>query len=240
MPTAVALVGALAWPLTVLFLCYLLRSELRSIGRAIEGRIQSETSEVSIGPSGLAITTKVEAITAQMESLEAGQAQYGDVIVQQLGSSTRSVDADTPNTLDRLADEYLAIDESDYRERVRLKDTYARRLGIAAIECHASRTALASSGNEAYTLALASVILFNPGPEDATTLLQAGVGVNRLHVQYYVSLALSKLISQRLLQPAQYASAKQLLARYRLKADGRLLRRLDDTAAQLEVYLQKF
>jgi hypothetical protein len=82
--TAVAFVDALAWPLTVLLLSYLLRRELRAIARAIEGRIKSESTDISIGPAGLGITTRVEAITARMESLEVGQAQYGDLILQQL------------------------------------------------------------------------------------------------------------------------------------------------------------
>jgi hypothetical protein len=239
MPTAVALVSTLAWPLTVLLLCYLLRTELRSIARAIEGRIKSETSDISIGPSGLGITTKVEAITARMESLEAGQAQYGDVIVRQLESADPDTGSSTVDKLARLAEQYLAINEPDYNERVSLKDAYARRLGIAAIESHIPRGTLVSSGNEAYVLALASVILFDPLPDDADKLLSAGAAISRLHVRYYVSLALSKLMSRGLVRPAQYAEVKRLLDLYRITADEPLLRRLEEATAQFEVFVQQ-
>ena len=236
--TAAAFVSALAWPITILLLSYLLRRELRAIARAIEGRIKSERSDISIGPAGLGISTKVEAIAAHMETLEVGQTQYGDLILQQLEppSDTASIAA-IPQKLEHLAAEYLAISTPDYAERVRVKDYYARKLGLAALEGHASRDTLMTSGNEAYILALASLVLFDPMPNDTDRLLRAAESVNRLHVRYYISLALGKLIGRRLVPPAQFAGLRLMLERFRLNADEPLLRRLDETNAQLQLFV---
>jgi len=60
--------------------------------------------------------------------------------------------------------------------------------------------------------------------------------VNRLRVKYYISFALGKLIGHKLVRPVQCAKIERTLQRFRLNADAPLLRRLDETSAQLQLF----
>lgn len=240
MSTAVQLVDALAWPVAVIIVAYLLRREIRAIARAVEGRIKSETTDVSIGPTGLGLTTRVDAIAARTESLEVSQAQVGDVALRALRSASPAESQPAiAEELTRLADEYLAIAIPDWAERVRVKDDYARRLGLMAFEGRSSRDKLSASGNEAYILALASLVILDPKPGDGNLLMDASSKVNRLHVKYYISLALSKLVSARLVTKDQAAEMRKALGTMRTNADEPLRRRIDQTLAQIEVFVNQ-
>jgi|ERR1700736_309803 len=68
----VALIGHIAWPVTVIGLCLLARQQLTDFLTALAKRVSDRRSDVSITKSGI----EIKAITAEMESLpEAPQHQ---------------------------------------------------------------------------------------------------------------------------------------------------------------------
>jgi len=87
-----------------------------------------------------------------------------------------------------------------------------------------SRDWLARQGDEAMVLALAGAVQSTPLEGDAARLLSAGKAVTRLHVQYFVLLAFSRLIEDQRLSQSEREGVAGLLDRYGRTADQSLQR----------------
>jgi hypothetical protein len=91
-----------------------------------------------------------------------------------------------------------------------------------------SRDWLAAQGDEAMVLALAGAVQASPTPEDAARLLLAGPRVTRKHVQYWIVLALERLLERNMVTSEQRQEIRSLLDLYDRTADD-VLRRLLNT-----------
>jgi len=234
MDIVVALVGHLAWPVTILLLLFVLRREARGVVDAVRTRIASKESDVSIGKSGIEIKTNIQAINARLETVETGQGQFGQLLLQQLeAGSSAPAEISIPAELRRMADEYLEIQAPNWNDRVRLKDEAANRLGTYVVQRRVPREALANEHNEGLVIALASAVLAAPEKDDSRRLLTAAKSVHRLHVRYRILVALSRLVERRLLDPTEIEEWRGLLDRFEHGADASLLRMIEWTRSLL-------
>jgi hypothetical protein len=140
---------------------------------------------------------------------------------------------DVRETLARLSNQYKDIQIGDWRERLDAKNALAAKLFAYAAANAVSRDWLASQGDEVLILALAGAVQAAPTAEDATRLLRAAPRVTRKHVQYWIVLALSRLIELGLLSRDERAQVTSMLDQYNQTADDSLKRLIASVRKQL-------
>ncbi len=175
---------------------------------------------------------KKEEIEARLVSMQIDQEQVKSLA---LGALKVSSDRGEENRheidpeLEKLADDYLAINIEDDKQRVLAEDQSAREMADFVITKGVSRDLLASSHHEGLVLALAATVHVLPEHEDVTRLLRVADEVSRQHVKYRLLLAFSRLIEHGMVSKEDVPKLKNLFKSYRHKADGPLLKRLTHT-----------
>lgn len=231
---AVALVGHLAWPVAVLAMVALFRRQLVGVAGAIERRVLDRSTDVSLGRSGLTLTTRVATLEATAETQQIKSEVLARAVTA--GDPVTAAASMPQQALGDLAEAYRAVDDSDYRERLRKKNEVADAMGALILRYDLDRRVLAESGDEVLTLALATAVMALPKAGDDDLLAQAGPGVERLHVRYRLASAIGQLADSRVLRADRVGLLTRLLESYSDGADPPLVRRLERTRIALLGY----
>jgi dGTP triphosphohydrolase len=221
----VTLIAAFAWPATVILAVVYLKKPIESLLEALASRIKDPRSNVTIGKEGLEIKSR-------LESLEIDQEQTKSLTLQALGVSDNlsyevrpSSEALDPELI-ALANEYMAIQHSDWAQRVRLKDAAARKMADLVITKNISRETLARQHHEGLILALAAASHTVPREGDVEHLLHVADEVSRLHVKYRIVLALGRLFERGIAKKDQVEPVCEVLRAYKHGADRSLSNRI--------------
>ena len=230
-------IGHLAWPATATGMIVVTRRELRRVISALAERVRDPKSSISLGKEGLEIKASVQATAARLDSLVVQQDQIKSLAMRQLGAATApatdTAAAGIDAKLRQMADDYMAISLPDYSERVRAKTMAAREMAFYVVSNRVNKDELAQEKHEGLIIALAASIILSSEPGDVERLLKAGRSVKRLHVRYYVLIALTKLLERRLVQ-ASLNDIASLLQAYQRGADDSLRRTISNVASLLE------
>jgi hypothetical protein len=225
----VALVGDIAWPITVLLILWILRREFKAIFQALQGRVADPHTPVKLTRQGIELSSRVDILEGAFETqqLKAG-------VLASAVATVRSLE-EISQTLLTLKEDYLvADDEPDHERRIQMRNDIASSMGAEVLKTNMSRRILAGRGDEVMTLALAAAVTALPQPGDDALILSAGKGITRLHVRYRVAAAISELAESSNLEPNLTTDMKALLESYRESADDRLIRRIDWTLTVLK------
>ena len=231
----VALIGDIAWPVTVLLLLIVLRHEIRAIFQALQKRIADPHTPVKLTREGLELSSRVEVLEGVAET----QQLKADVLASATVTSRTALQKveGIPPTLLALRNEYLAVDnEPNHERRIQRRNELARSMGAEVLRMNIDRQTLVNEGDEIMTLALASAVTALPRLGDDVLILTAGRKITRLHVRYRIAAAVSELAQSRNLQPNLAADMEDLLGSYRRSADDRLIRRINWTLKVLKDY----
>lgn len=234
----VALVGHVAWPVTVFFIAYFARDQVKDVISAISSRIRDPSSNIAIGKEGLEIKAQLE---AKLESLEIDQEQVKSLALKALNVPDKPIEGSDSNIeIDKellaLSEQYNQIKIKDWGERVRAKDAAAREMADLVITKGISRSALAGQHHDGLILALAATIHALPQQSDVEHILRVADEAQTLHVKYRIVLAISKLIDRHLVNNVDINRIKNVLSLYKQTADGPLMRRIEHTESQLAKY----
>jgi hypothetical protein len=231
----VSLIGDIAWPLTVLLILIILRHEFKAIFQAVQKRIADPHTPVKLTREGVELSSRVDVLEGVVET----QQLKADVLASAAvtaGPTSPEVER-IPQTLLTLRDEYLAADEEPDRERrIQRRNELARSMGAEVLRMNVSRQSLVDEADQIMTLALASVVTALPQRGDDVLILTAGRKINRLHVRYRISAAVSQLAQSQNLQPNLVLDMENLISSYRKSADDRLIQRIDRTLKVLRNY----
>ena len=200
------------------------------------------------------LENKQAELQVQLASLQSSQGLLGASLGKQSQAAAdtppTSGDAVTPGIDEQLlamARAYGDINATDWSERVRLKDDLAARMGDYAIKAGVPRgllvaKALESSNDtsesrkaaEGLILTLATIINFAPEPGDLDKLLHVASVTKRLHVQYRVVVAFSRLFQTRLAVAKDKQTVFHILDLYQKTADGSLSKLITSTRLSIE------
>src|SRR4051794_17831818 len=167
----VALVGHVAWPVTLLVVLVIFRDQARKVVKAITDKIGNPDTNVGIGPQGLEVTANIEAIKARVGTLEVAQDQQSSLIVSQVRSGSAIKAEGVPEELLAMAQNFLNIDIANWRKRVQTKTAASNEMGVYIIKHDVSRDLLVEQRNEGLASGLAAAIILDPDPKDADRLL---------------------------------------------------------------------
>jgi hypothetical protein len=229
-----ALIGNLAWPVTILVIFFALRTEIARVVATIRRRVADPDTDVKISREGIELHKRVAALEGSAEVQAQATTVLGRVAVP-ANAAPRIASSEIPPQLTELRDAYLAVDEPDLSSRIKVKNELAHALGATVLSERVDRARLASDGDEVSCLALAAAIYGLPQEGDDLLMIQAGQNVRRLHVRYHVAIAFARLAEVGELTPDTRASAIRLLDQYRQGADDRLLRRIERTLAAVQL-----
>lgn len=231
----VTLIGNLAWPVVLIFVIYLLRDEVKSFFRAVTRKVEDPKNNLLIGKSGLEIKRQIEQTQAKVDEMKLDQettqalALQAFVLKKKAGEKSIVSKESIPAQLSELAENYMNINASEWRERVRLKDAAARELASFVIVNEVSRTLLGSQHHEGLILALAAASHTLPESGDLDALMHVAHEVNRLHVKYRIVLAMGRLFERGMVDERQKEEILQVLNLYKHDADNSLRRRIEQT-----------
>jgi hypothetical protein len=225
------LARALAWPITVLIAIYVLRAELRGFMNKLTEQI-SKAASISIGTKGLDI--KLAAVNTRVTAIQATQEQATRGRKRPRRNEQEASGGKVPTRLSDLAFEYLSLDISDRRERIRRKNEMAREMGDLVVEENVSRKLLASDGDEGLIVALAAAVVGQPKPDDLALLLGTQRMAKRLHVRYRLVLALAVLINKGFVADADRERVDSSLTLFDKGADTSLSKLIADTRSLLQ------
>ncbi len=232
----VNLTGHLSWPLTAIFLCVILRKELKKLFSALARKIGDPRSRLSIIKNGLEVESVYK---AQIESLELEKEQFKELALDTIDSTQESHANESDEIhpafeeLTTLADEYLAIDIPNWADRVRAKDASARKMAKIVISNDISRQYLAGKHHEGLIIALATTIHTLPKNDDPKHILRIADEANRLHVKYRIVLAMGKLLEKGIPNRYETEEFTRVLESYLHDADQPLERRISYTMTLL-------
>jgi hypothetical protein len=238
----VKLIGHLAWPAAVFFVALLLRREIVSVLQSFGKRVADPSSEITLGKEGVTIKKNVEANAGSLESLEARLNVLGALVLSPAKAAAalapereEGKDAADKARLTELADAYLRINVSDRAERVRRKNGHATLLCDFVITHNVSKDWLADQAHEGLILALASAVNALPEEGDLERLLKASPRATKLHVKYWMVVAVGYLFERRLAAAADVPRATALLDTYDHDADAALKERITRTRSIIEL-----
>jgi hypothetical protein len=189
--------------------------------RNLDGAENAERERQSrLAETSAALLTQVTALVGGVgtQASEAGASVPPDNVRDELG---------------RLSNAYKDIQNADLQERTKAKSELAAKLSAFAVANGVSRDWLASQGDEVLVLALAGAVQAAPTPDDAARLLSAGPRVTRKHVQYWIVLALSRLLERGLVTKGDRERVAALLDQYGQTADDSLARLIASVRKQL-------
>lgn len=234
-------IGHVAWPVTVIGVAAVVRKELRQVIEALGTRIGDKNSSILLSKEGLEIKASVQAQAARLESLQAQQDQVESLAMRQLEPAARQpANSEKPaakgidTKLRQMADDYMEISLQDYAARVRAKSSAAREMAFYIASNNISKDELAREKHEGLLIALAASVVLSAEPGDTERLLKAGRDAKRLHVRYYVLIALTKLLERRLVALSSLSEIRSLLQAYKAGADDSLNRTISNVASLLE------
>jgi hypothetical protein len=194
--------------------------------------IQGALARAERNLAGDGLSAEIERQTARAQIAAALLKQATDGLESRAPSAAADASGEPPEEvraeLAHLSAEYQSIQIPDLAARTRAKTEQAARLFKFAVEKGVSRDWLAAQGDEAMVLALAGAVQASPTPEDAARLLLAGPRVTRKHVQYWIVLALERLLERNMVTSEQRQEIRSLLDLYDRTADD-VLRRLLNT-----------
>lgn len=230
----VQLFGNLAWPITILVILFVARSEILGILKSLNNRISDPRSKITAGPQGLTLETQLNAVASQVESLQVNQDQLTSLVRPEPGVQAETGSEDIPPELLALANEYLDISDPDWRTRVNKKDQCVQDMTNLVLLRSVSRDALANSNNEGLLIALAGTVQTLPEADDLQRLLRASQRISRLHVKYRFVLAFTRLIEKDLVSNVDINRIKEVLDKFQQGADTSLQLRIQRTRAFIE------
>lgn len=239
----VQLLGNLAWPVTILVILFVARSEILGILKSLKERISDPRSRLTAGPQGLTLETTLEAFQSQVESIQVNQDQITSLIhpgstglasrvPADVQGETRS--EDIPPELLAMANEYLNISDPDWGRRVNKKDQSVQDMTKFVLLRGVSRDALANSENQGLLVALAGAVQTLPEEGDLQRLLTASRRISRLHVKYRFVLAFTRLIEKDLVSNGDINRIQEVLDKFQRDADASLQLRIQRTRAFIE------
>jgi len=241
--------AALLWPLLFFCCLWFLRREMRLLVSALASRVADKDSEVVLGPVSL---RKIE---SRLESVEMDQKMATDLVHSkaQAGvdaaparpaeapqpkvsspAAEKTVAAQIPDQLQRIADEYLNVNLPDWNDRVRRKDELTARMALLVVRESVPRRVLAESKNEGILIALAGAIHLDPRNGDDFWLLEGGRNAQRLHVRYRFLASIARLADRKLIRKENQADLRAMCLKYQEGADGSLMARVKLTLAVLD------
>jgi hypothetical protein len=233
------LIHAIAWPATVLIAIFLLRKELRDFMGKLTNAI-GQAAQISIGTKGLAIKlgNQIAAVNTRVTAVQATQEQVKTAVsLKRSARRTSAERREIPRELNNLADKYLKLQIADYRDRVRRKNEIAREMGELVIEASISRDRLVAANNEGLTLAFAAAVIAQPKEQDFDRIIQVAPKVTRLHVRYWLVLALSVLINGGPFDRDRRPELERTLEQLDTGADKALSTLIQDTKKLLDSVL---
>ena len=141
-------------------------------------------------------------------------------------------------TLQSLVDRYENIPPGGaYVPRLALKEELASQMAALAFTQNTTRPTLVAEfqrgHQEAYVLALASLVIADPQPGDVTFLLSVAKNLRRPHVRYRAVSAFAALADRRLLDEPRLAEVRAQIESFREGADASLIRKIDGTLRRL-------
>ena len=140
-------------------------------------------------------------------------------------SGAESESAGPDRELLRMAAEYEAVRDPDYRGRVSAKDRIAAGMAAYLVRNNISKSRLLAwieaQSSDGLIIAFASYVIAKPEPEDLPKLLRAAGKARLLHVKYRVCLSLRALFHLDYGKPDEWTDAVALLEDYRDHARGR-------------------
>jgi len=242
----VKLAGHLAWPISLLVIIFVIRTELKDAFKALTRRMSDPSSDISIGKEGLAIKTRVDAALGRIESLETIHNQSKELILGVLGKRKEDdveSKSEASNVIDpelmELADNYLRISANDWAERVRLKDETATKMASLIITRNIPKDLLAAQNHEGLIMGLVTAIHAAPDTQDFARISRVAHKVKRLHIKYRIAMALGRIFEQNLATGADVGRALEILDQYNVNADESLRHRITQTRAIIDLAKQR-
>jgi len=228
------LIHAVAWPATILIVIFLLRQELRNfIGRLTDSI--SQAAQISITAKGLEIklAKQIAAVNSRVTAVQATQEQVKTAVGRKRPRKSDEGHP-IPKALNALANKYLELEIPDYRERLRQKNKMARNMGEAVVEAGVSRDSLVKSDSEGLLLAFAAAVVAQPEEQDLDRIVEAASKAKRLHVRYWLVVALSVLINTGFVDKDLSSEVERVLDELNKGADPPLAKFIQDTAKLLD------
>jgi len=239
----VTLAGHIAWPVTAIVVLIIVRKELLAIFNALSSRILDPKTSIVLSKDGIELNSLLSATLGKLESLQSNQKQTTDMILASQSAKATNATSNGQESLTihsglmALADGYLKVSVSDWRERVRLKDEYASKMGNLVITHSISRDWLASQDHEGLLMALTSAIHLLPDEKDFDRLAQIAGKIRRLHIKYRLTMAIGRIFEQNLIAECNAADAKNILDQYEVTADPPLKKRIEQTRSIIQYSL---
>jgi len=245
MDNIVKIIEIIAWPFTAFFILLLTKNEWKRIILALTNRIASDNTDIIIGKKGLQISRVIENAEAKLESQAIDIEQIQSIIIEQLklNNAYSAINEDDNSkitqALNRLADDYLSIENNRWEERVQAKDSAAINMAKYILQHGISKEYLAQSNHEGILLSLAATIQAFPEKQDVFLILKSCSKVTRLHVKYRIAIAISKLAERNLIPFELFNKVLYLLNTYTNGADAYLLKRLQASTNTVKSSRQK-
>jgi hypothetical protein len=250
----VKLFGYLAWPMSILIIVCLIRKQIKSLLDNISIKIRDPSSDVTLGKDGLEIKSRTNAALGIIESLRSevdalkqkvfSVSKIAEITSFDVSDLDKSKITDVQShlleangvddNLKILADEYLSISSPDWNKRVREKTQLATKLGNHVISYKISRDILAKEENEGLILALASAINSFPENGDLDRLYWVKDKVTRLHVKYWIVMAIGRIFECIKMKTEDFNRAQQILDLFTLGADKSLQNRIIQTRSIID------
>ncbi len=230
----VQLFGNLAWPIMILVILFVARSEILGILKSLKERISDPRSKLTAGPQGITLETQLNAVASQVESLQVNQDQLTSLVRPGPGVQEETRSEDIPPELLALANEYLDISDTDWRTRVNKKNQCVQDMTNLVLWRAVSRDGLANSNNQGLLVALAGTVQTVPEGGDLQRLFSASQRISRLHVKYRFVLAFTRLIEKDLVSNVDINRIKEVLDKFQQGADKPLQLRIQRTRAFIE------
>lgn len=220
--------SSLLWPLLLAYVVYHFKNELKELLKALAKLVESRDLLVKVG--SIEITRKVRsAMMSNAESLSVDRE-----VLSTPAYSVESV-AKAESKLAAIAADYEGNTIADYAQRLLKKESDVAQMARIIIDARLDRAKLAENPLEGVRAGLATAIHACPNPGDDKVLLQAGAGVERLHVCYRIMMAVSRLANLREIDASRFAPFRELAISYRVKADRPLLDRIQRTLDTLDL-----
>jgi hypothetical protein len=141
-----------------------------------------------------------------------------------------------------LADNYLAIWDSDKNERIRAKNESSKMMFNFTIKNNISKDKILEeadkTGNQGIILALTNMIFAYPENRDDERLLRVAYRVDRWHIQYRIVQALGLLIDKNYVSKDNFESINNILARYEKDGDQSIINLIKGTRTLIANKLQ--
>ncbi|HET7504044.1 MAG TPA: TIR domain-containing protein [Kofleriaceae bacterium] len=145
------------------------------------------------------------------------------------GSAASTSDTPIDDYLRERAELYVDVQNVDTRERVQIKDALVEEMCAHVRANQISRDELARSEHDGLVVALAEAVRIAPQAGDLDRLIQAGLGVTRLHAAFRVLTAIHIAIERERVQDAQRVALEAVIEAYM----GLAMRRGDEPLATL-------